>query len=108
MSETEATSTTGETGGEAAFGLDPNLASALACFFGWTIVVPALFWYMSDDEFTKFYSMQSLLLSIVALVLSAVLIGSILYLVHLFLAWKAFNGEEWEMPVLGGFARDYA
>lgn len=104
MSET--TSTAAETSGEVAFGLDPNLASALAAFFGGSLIVPGVIYAMSEDEYTRFYAMQGLLLGVVTLVTSFVFIGTLLLLVHFFMAYKAYQGERWELPVLGGIAAD--
>lgn len=102
----EATTTTGETGEKSAFGLSPNLAAALSCFFGGSIIVPLIFYLMADDELTRFHSVQVIILNLIGYV--TILGWIVMLLVNLFLTYKAYQGELWEFPVIGGFARNYA
>lgn len=104
----EGATTADATGEKSAFGLDQNLAAALACFFSWTLLVPLVFFVSAEDEFTKVYALQSLLIGVIGWLLSWIFIGFIAWLLALFMAWKAYNNEMFEVPVIYGFAQDYA
>lgn len=98
-------------------GLAPNLAGALAYFLG--PVTGILFLLIEkDNKFVRFHAMQSTItfggLFVLNLVLGVIpilgwLVGSLLsvaaLIAWLFLMYKAFNGEEYELPVIGGMAR---
>lgn len=115
MSET--TTTAEEASGESSvFGLDQNLAGALAYLF-WPIV-GIVFYVMadSDDEFTRFHAMQAIIVGVIGIVVVVVLslipvIGSIVgalinIVLWAFLTYKAYSGEMYELPGVGGFAHN--
>lgn len=105
-------------------GLAPNLEGALAYFLG--PVTGILFLVLEkENSFVRFHAMQSTifwvgwfvlgfglsLLSavpvlgwIVGLLLSLVL-GFAGFVIWVLQMWRAFRGEEWEMPVAGAYAR---
>ena len=115
--------------GKTALGLEPNVAALLAYLFGW---VGGLVFFLTEKEnkFVRFAAMQSILLSVGAMVLYWVLgvviaalafatygLGALLGLlmpllgvgflvVWIMLMVKAYNGEEWELPVVGKIARN--
>ena len=102
--------------------LEPNIASALAY-----IIAPLtgiLFFILEkDDKFVRFHAFQSILFgfaSYAAVVLASsmlvILIGALLiplvsvviFIYYALLMWKAYNGEMYEMPVLGKIAKEQA
>lgn len=108
-------------------GLDAKLAGALAYVLG--PITGVLFLVIEkQSRFVRFHAMQSTVLwlawiavSVVLSLISAVpflgwLIGILLSLVMgvlgfvlwIFLMWKAFSGEMWEVPIVGEFARKQA
>ena len=108
-------------------GLAPNIAAALAYLFG--IISGVIFFVIEkNNPFVRFHAMQSILVSAVFIALSIAfsiisvfpvigwlfailghlvlgLVGLILWLLLMF---KAFSGEEWEVPIIGKYARQYA
>jgi len=106
-------------------GLTPNLAGALAYLLG--PITGILFLVLEKtNQFVRFHAMQStvlwigwVILSIALSVLSGVvpvigwIFGLILsivmsiggFILWLVLMWKAYQGQEWELPVVGPFAR---
>jgi uncharacterized membrane protein len=108
-------------------GLAPNVAGALSYLFG--IITGVIFFVLEkDNQFVRFHAMQSIIVSatfiIISIVLSIVamvpilgwivgalgsmvlgIVGLILWLVLMF---KAFAGQEWEVPILGKYARQYS
>jgi uncharacterized membrane protein len=78
-----------------------------------------------DNRFVRFHAMQSTILGLVWIVVSyalqlflyvpvlgwlvglltALVLGLGGLLLWLYLMWQAFNGKEWEVPVVGAFAR---
>ena len=98
-------------------GLRSNIAGALAYFLG--PVTGILFLLIEkENKFVRFHAMQSTLTFGGIFVLNIVLgfipilgwiAGSLMSLVSLvlwvFLMYKAFNNEEYELPVIGDLAR---
>lgn len=115
--------------GKTSLGLDQNVAALLAYLFGW---LGGLIIYLTekDNKFVRFAAMQSIILSVSAMVIYWVLgfvvaalaiatygFGSLLGLlmpllgigylvVWIMLMVKAYNNEEWELPVVGKIARN--
>ena len=112
--ETQTPASTPAKGGT---GLQSNIAGALAYFLG--PVTGILFLLIEkDNKFVRFHAMQSVLTFGGIFVLNIVLgfipilgwiAGSLMSLVSLilwvFLMYKAFNNEEYELPVVGDIAR---
>lgn len=111
------------TGGTAT-GLPQNLEGALAYFLG--PITGILFLVLEkENRFVRFHAMQSTILCLVWIVISYALrlflfipvlgwiVGILTSLVlglggiilWLYLMWQAFSGNEWELPVIGAFAR---
>jgi len=98
-------------------GLQSNIAGALAYFLG--PITGILFLLIEkENKFVRFHAMQSILTFGGIFVLNIVLgfipilgwiAGSLVSLVSLilwiFLMYKAFNNEEYELPVIGDLAR---
>jgi uncharacterized membrane protein len=103
---------------------ESKLYGALAYLLSFITGILMLF-IKPEDKFVKFHALQSILLGIVAIVLSILLsvVSGILWfipifgwllsvaassllslvflLVWLFLMWKAYQGEKWKFPVVG-------
>jgi uncharacterized membrane protein len=102
-------------------GLSDNAAGALA----YVTLIPAIIFLVMAEynrrPFIRFHAFQSIFLGIACIVLTTVLsfipvIGWILepfVLLAFFVFWlmaliKASGGKEWEIPIIGGFARKQA
>lgn len=111
-------------GGATATGLAQNLAGALAYLLG--PITGILFLVIEkENRFVRFHAMQSTVLCIAWIIVSVGLafftavpvLGWIIgiltsfvlglggFILWLVLMWKAFQGEEWELPIVGPFAR---
>ncbi len=92
--------------------LPPNTAAALSYLFGW--ITGLIFLLIEKDPFVRFHAMQSViifgLLFIIPFVPFVGWILSPLVMIVGFALWvililKAYQGEEFELPVIGEFAR---
>lgn len=111
-------------GGATALGVSQNLAGALAYLLG--PITGILFLVIEkENRFVRFHAMQSTILCIGWIIVSyglglfarvpvlgwivGILTGFVLalggFILWLLLMWRAFQGEEWELPVVGPFAR---
>ncbi|MGB8508354.1 MAG: DUF4870 domain-containing protein [Pyrinomonadaceae bacterium] len=114
-------------GGKSSTGLDANLAALLAYLFGW---VGGLVFYLIEKEsrFVRFHAMQSILLNVavIAVVIAFMCVNTVLAFISGTLAvlfgllWfviliaivgiavlcmvKAFQGQEFKLPVIGDMA----
>ena len=111
-------------GGATATGLTQNMEGALAYLLG-PITGIVLLVVEKDNRFVRFHAMQSTILGLVWIVVSyalqlflyvpvlgwlvslltSLVLGLGGLLLWLYLMWQAFNGKEWEVPVVGAFAR---
>ena len=101
--------------GDGGTGLEPNIAGALAYLLG--PVTGVLFLLVEkENRFVKFHAMQSLiafgLLTLVAvipvvgwLLRSMMIIQFAWVILAAVMMYKAFNNEEYELPVVGDIAR---
>lgn len=112
-------------------GIDPHMAGALSYFLG--ALSGILFLVLDRDRpFVRFHAMQSIVLSVawfgawvvlsvLGVVLGAVpLIGWLVsmllslalgvlgFVLWLYLMFRAYSGDEWELPVVGEYARRFA
>lgn len=93
-------------------GLPKNTAAALSYALGWLTGVAMLL--IEKDPFVRFHAMQSVitfgaltvlsLLPVVGWVL-APLIMIVAFVLWLVLIYKAYQGEEFVLPVVGEFAK---
>ncbi len=93
-------------------GLPKNTAAALSYVLGWLTGI--VFLLIEKDPFVRFHAMQSIvvfgaltiiaLLPVVGWVLSplVMIVGFVLWLV---LIYKAYQGEEFSLPVVGDWAK---
>ena len=96
-------------------GLNKNTAAALSYVLG--PITGVIFLILEKDSYVRFHAMQSIVFSVVAFVLNMVLGFTIIlalivpilwiaeFILWLVLIYKAWQGEEYELPVLGKFAR---
>lgn len=96
-------------------GLPKNTAGALSYVLG--PVTGVVFYVLEKDPFVRFHAMQSIVVFIVLFVLQWVfgitivllplvpLISILGFVLWLLLIYKAWQGTEWEVPVLGRYAR---
>jgi len=93
-------------------GLPRNTAAALSYVLGWLTGIVILL--LEKDPFVRFHAMQSIItfgiltilaiVPVVGLILSplVMIVGFVLWLVLIF---KAYQGEEFKLPVIGNFAK---
>ena len=101
-----------------ATGLNKNTAGALAYVLG--PITGVVFLILEKDPYVRFHAMQSIVVFIslfvlqwvlgltVILLLLVPLIGIVTFVLWLILIYKAWQGEKWEVPVLGKFAKQLA
>jgi uncharacterized membrane protein len=98
-------------------GLDKNTAGALSYVLG--PVTGVVFLVLEKDSYVRFHAMQSITTFVVLFVLQWMmtitvvllplvpllsLLGFVLWLLLIYKAWK---GEEWELPIVGKLARNF-
>ena len=100
----------------AATGLKKETAGALAYVLG--PITGVIFLVLEKDPFVRFHAVQSIVVFIGLFVLQWVLgltlillplvplIGIISFVLWLILIYKAWQGQEWEVPFFGKFARN--
>lgn len=93
-------------------GLPKNTAAALSYVLGWLTGI--VFLLVEKDPFVRFHAMQSIItfglltilsfVPVVGWILSplVMIVGFVLWLVLIF---KAYQGEEFKLPVIGEFAK---
>ncbi len=100
-------------------GLKKNTAGALAYVLG--PVTGIIFLILEKDPFVRFHAVQSIVvftllwfilpwvlgLTVILLVLAPI-VWVVSFVFWLMCIYKAWMGEEWEVPVLGKFARQLA
>lgn len=98
-------------------GLPRNTAAALAVVLAPTVVGTIVLMFLEKDSFVRFYSIQILLTGFIIVVLQwfLVLTGFLStlaglltifgFVVWLMMVYRAWQGDEWEVPVLGNVAK---
>lgn len=96
-------------------GLPRNTSAALSYVLG--PVTGVIFYVLEKDAFVRFHAMQSIVVFLVLFILQWVfgftiillplvpLVSILSFALWLFLIYKAWQGDEWEVPVLGKYAR---
>ncbi|MFH1971091.1 MAG: DUF4870 domain-containing protein [Patescibacteria group bacterium] len=96
-------------------GLKKNTAGALAYVLG--PITGVIFLILEKDPFVRFHAMQSIVVFVALFVLQWILgltiillvlvplVGILTFILWLMCIYKAWMGEEWEVPVLGKLAR---
>lgn len=119
MEETNNTQTINQKS-EKPYNLEPNMEAALSYILA-PITGVLVYYYEKENSFIRFHAMQSIIFGIavfiawnIAAITTPILIGVVLmpivslgsFGMWLYLMWKAYNNEEWEIPYLGKIARD--
>lgn len=104
---------------EKPYNLDPNVEAALAYLpFVGLFTSLAIFFVEKKNKFVRFHAMQGLLLGIAHFVLSSALaitlilsffitlVNLVAFMAWCFMMWKAYNKEEYQLPVIGKIAKD--
>jgi len=98
-------------------GLKKETAGALSYILG--PVTGVIFLIISKDPFVKFHAMQSIVVFLglfilqwvlgftVILIFLVPLLGILGFVLWLLLIYKAWQGQEWEVPFLGKLARNF-
>ncbi|WKZ25479.1 MAG: hypothetical protein QY322_03780 [bacterium] len=101
--------------GKTATGLNKETSGALAYVLG--PITGVLFLILEKDSFVRFHAMQSIVVFVglfaiqamlgitIILAILVPLVGIVGFILWLMLIYKAWQGEEWEVPFLGKFAR---
>lgn len=96
-------------------GLAKNVAGALSYVLG--PVTGVIFLILEKDPFVKFHAVQSIVVFLGLFILQSVmgmtiillalvpLVGIAGFILWLLLIYKAWKGEEWEVPFLGKIVR---
>ena len=99
-------------------GIDNNTAGALSYVLG--PISGLIFLVLSRDKTVRFHAMQSTVLFVVLFAIQWVMAFTIIllplvplltvlgFLLWLILIYKAWQGEVWEVPVLGVYARKWS
>lgn len=96
-------------------GLKKETAGALAYVLG--PLTGVLFFVLEKDSFVRFHAMQSIVTFVglfaiqwilgltIILVILVPFVGIVSFVLWLMCIYKAWQGEEWEVPFAGKFAR---
>jgi uncharacterized membrane protein len=91
---------------------DDKLWAALGYVF--SPLVPIILLFLEDKKnrpFIKAHTMQALILGVVMVVVTPILatvtcgVGTILWILMLYLAYKAYQGQVFDLPVISNFVR---
>jgi len=97
---------------ETKIGLPRNTTAALSYVLGWLTGIVILL--LEKDPFVRFHAMQSIItfgiLTILAMVpfigwVLSPLVMIVSFVLWLVLIFKAYQGEEFKLPVIGDFAK---
>lgn len=98
-------------------GLPRNTAAALAVVLAPTVVGTLVLLFLEKDPFVRFYAVQVLLTGFVIVVLQWFLVFSVIlsslaglltilgFVLWLIMVYRAWQGDEWEVPVLGNLTK---
>lgn len=98
-------------------GLPKNTAAALSYVLG--PITGVVFYVLEKDPFVRFHAMQSIVVFVALFILQWIfgitivllpvvpLISILSFVLWLLLIYKAWQGDEWEVPVLGTYARKF-
>jgi uncharacterized membrane protein len=109
-------------------GVEPNVAAALSYILG--LITGIIFLVLEkENRFVRFHAAQSIAVSVIIIAVSIAvsLVSGILafipvlgwvvvllltmglsigtFILWVLLMWRAYQGEEWELPIAGDFAR---
>jgi len=102
------------------YNLEPNVEAAIA-YLAFVVTGVIIYAMEKENKFVRFHALQSSLVGIVLVALSSMsmplamififrplvtLLPAGTMLLWIFLMWKAYNNEEFEVPILGKIAKD--
>ncbi len=99
-------------------GLNINTAGALAYVLG--PVTGVIFLVIEKDAYVRFHAMQSIVVFVGLFLVQFILgftifllplvplVGIVSFVLWLLLIYKAWQGEKWEVPLFGKFAKNLA
>jgi uncharacterized membrane protein len=99
-------------------GLNKNTAGAMAYVLG--PITGVIFLVIEKDAYVRFHAMQSIVVFIGLFILQFILgltiflfpliplVGIVSFVLWLILIYKAWQGEKWEVPLVGKFAKNLA
>lgn len=97
-------------------GLKKTTSGALAYVLG--PITGVIFLIIDKDPFVRFHAVQSIVVFVVMFVLQwafaitiilfplSAIVGIVSFILWLVLIYKAWQGEEWEVPILGKVAKN--
>lgn len=106
-----------KTGEKSGTGLPKNTSAALSYVLG--PVTGVVFYVLEKDPYVKFHAMQSIVVFVALFALQWIvgitiillpivpLISILSFILWLLLIYKAWMGDEWEVPILGAYARKF-
>lgn len=98
-------------------GLNKNTAGALSYVLG--PITGVIFLVLEKDPYVRFHAMQSIVVFVSLFILQWVLgltvillplvplVSIVSFILWLLLIYKAWQGAEWEVPLLGKYARRF-
>lgn len=102
---------------ETGTGLNKQTSGALSYVLG--PITGVIFLVLEKDPYVRFHAMQSIVVFVSLFILQAVLgmtivlaalvplVSILSFVLWLLLIYKAWQGEKWEVPVLGKYARKF-
>lgn len=96
---------------------DHEAVAAISAFFGFTLIVPALIFVRSKNDYVRFWAAQSIVFFILILLIDWItllvrgfnflpsLIFVITAVVWLTMVYKSWTGTLWEIPFIGKIAK---
>lgn len=104
---------------EKPYNLEPNVEAAFAYFPLIGIFTSlAIFMVEKENKFIKFHALQGIFLGIIFILLNIIfrmtfiltfllqIINFLAFVLWGFMIWKAYNNEEFELPLIGKIAHD--
>lgn len=101
-------------------GLEPNVAAMLCWLpiFGWLVAIIMLL-VEKKDKFVRFHALESLLTAVALYILSwiftfmtfglgGLIFPAIVFVVQVYGAVKAYQGEKWKLPIIGDMAQEWS
>jgi uncharacterized membrane protein len=99
-----------QTAGRPAPQSDTNKMLAALCYIlGWLAIIIAMIEPGKTDPFVKFHAWQAFYLGIAAIVVSFITFGVgwiIIFILQIYYAIQAYNGNYFEVPVIYGLAKN--
>ena len=99
--------------------IQENIAGLLSYVLGW--VTGLIFFFIDKRPFVRFHAMQSIIVSVVLMVvyfilsiipilgwILSVFVGIAAFILWILLMLKAYQGQKWKLPIIGDMAEKWA